>query len=227
MHKFFLRPIVIVVIAAATFLIYQTAQAGPPSICWPLEIGDAKSLPWGNDPFDTISGYMDDQVIKDTLAILESDVPVIVRMETIRRASIYLNDDQGAAYELLANLIGRALDSEMKGKPNAGAYFNAGYLAQAYYQLHSREYKNLSCGSSNGVIGYAWILRAIELNGDNDPMLQFAAALATNLNSGPMFIKHFEKAKKAVPANKLLAVNFKNHSKAMLSHHDYWNEKNK
>lgn len=227
MHKFFMRTIVIAVIVAATFLIYQSAQAGPPCICWPLEIGDAESLPWGDDPFDTISGYKSDQVIKDTLTFLKSDTPIIVRMETIRRASLYLNDDQAAAYELLANLIARALNSEMQNKPNAGAYFDAGYLAQAYYQIDSREYKSFSCGSANGVIGYAWIQRAIELNGDKDPMLQFAAALATNLNSGPMFINHFEKAKKAVPTNKLLAVNFKRHSESMLSIHDYWNENNK
>ena len=69
------------------------ALAGPPLICHPVEIHGAKSLPWnahaqGWDGADK-SYDASTRLIPDTLALLTPLTPVSVRMETLRRASIY------------------------------------------------------------------------------------------------------------------------------------------
>src|ERR1700676_2598491 len=82
-----------------------SAHAGPPLICHPIEIGQAKSLPlvdWKRK----VSGDYD--LTRDTLAILDSSTPVLVRMETPRWATIYARQDPQVAKELLTRLQERA-----------------------------------------------------------------------------------------------------------------------
>src|ERR1700722_10938322 len=101
-------------ILAALFLLAASAQAGPPLICHTIEIGQAKSLPWighnwnlsGSENYDTKS------LVSDTLDILAPDTPVLVRMETLRRATLYARQDPRAAKELLAKLHARATSAE-------------------------------------------------------------------------------------------------------------------
>src|SRR5713226_1553845 len=77
-----------IALVAALLSIVGFAQAGPPLICHTFEIGQAKSLPWishnwnlsGSENYDTKS------LVRDTLEILGPDTPVLVRMETLRRA---------------------------------------------------------------------------------------------------------------------------------------------
>jgi len=85
------------------------AEAGPPLICHPFHIGGAKSLPWGtgNDWDNPNSSYNTRNLATDTLAILDSAPSVLVRMETLRRASLYGARDHGAARTLLAQLKAR------------------------------------------------------------------------------------------------------------------------
>ncbi|HEV2687960.1 MAG TPA: hypothetical protein VGV35_05375 [Bryobacteraceae bacterium] len=87
--------------AMATMFI---AQAGPPLICHPYNIGDAKSLPWGdgNNWDNPDPSYNVKNLGNDTLAILDTGAPILVRMETMRRAVIYGGADYNAARELLA-----------------------------------------------------------------------------------------------------------------------------
>src|SRR6185436_15560033 len=69
----------------------QPAQAGPPLICHPYEIAHAQSLPWAN-PGEwraVKSDYDLNRLVNDTLALLTPNTPVIVRMETMRRATVY------------------------------------------------------------------------------------------------------------------------------------------
>ena len=65
--------------------------AGPPLICHPFEIGTAASLPFGagrnwNSPLST---YDVNRLTADTLRLLNPETPMLVRMETLRRATIY------------------------------------------------------------------------------------------------------------------------------------------
>jgi hypothetical protein len=69
-----------------------SAQAGPPLICHPIEIGQAKSLPWVDWNQKASGGYDLKNLTRDILAILDSDTPVLVRMETLRRVTITLGE---------------------------------------------------------------------------------------------------------------------------------------
>ena len=54
-------------------------SAGPPLICHPFEIGDARSLAFGNGAFDGQKGYKPREVVGDTLKLLKTERSVIVR----------------------------------------------------------------------------------------------------------------------------------------------------
>ena len=120
-----------IIIAALT--IPHGAYAGPPLICHPLNIGSAKSLPSGDGPFGTKKDYNRERLVEETLDLLTADMPVIVRMETLRRATIYASGintdnrkwsnysdgDRRMAYELLSRLTTQALSTEAKEKSDA------------------------------------------------------------------------------------------------------------
>src|SRR5260370_29068042 len=148
------------------------AQAGPALICHAIEIGQAKSLPeveWnatGNAAYDLKN------LTRDTLAILDSNAPVIVRMETLRRATIFARQNQDVAKELMTRLQARAANSDAAGHPDAFAWFDAGYLVEAYKQWMGRGEPNPAAGLD----GYRLITKAISLRG-SDPEMEFAAAL--------------------------------------------------
>jgi len=57
-----------------------SAHAGPPLICHPIEIGQAKSLPWVDWNRKVSGDYDLKNLTRDTLAILHSTTPVLVRM---------------------------------------------------------------------------------------------------------------------------------------------------
>src|SRR5438105_8557825 len=113
----------------------NTAYAGPPLVCREIEIGDAKSLPFnGKNPRDPGKGYDVKHLISDTLELLSPGTPVIVRMETLRRASVYAAEHPELRSDLLLGVTARVLDAESQDKPDALAWFDAGYLAQCYDQ---------------------------------------------------------------------------------------------
>src|SRR5690349_3238185 len=89
-----------------SLLLALPALAGPPLICHPFDIGGAKSLPWsgGKDWSDADPSYDVAHLSEDTLALLKPGVPVLVRMETMRRAAIYAARQAGLAEDLLARL---------------------------------------------------------------------------------------------------------------------------
>lgn len=188
-------------------VIWRTASAGPPLICWPVAIGDAHSIPWGDDAFDKGPSDVDD-VVRETLHALRPDADILVRMETIRRATIYLADERALAHQLLENLMARALDAEANDEPNAMAWFDAGYLVQAYDQMYGSRRSEWSFGVASNVPGYAWVQRAIELTGD-DARLHFAAALMTAMDSGPSHEKHLKIAMDNAGKDPLLQKNLK------------------
>jgi len=172
----------------ATLLCLATlAEAGPPLICHSVEIGPAKSLPWISHDWNLSGGetYDTKNLVRDTLEILAPDTPVLVRMETLRRATLYARKDPLAAKELLARLHARATSAESSGRPDALAWFDVGYLAEAYKQWIGQSWMKVSKDEQNpaaGVDGYALVKKAIGLRG-SDPQMEFAAALITL--SGP------------------------------------------
>jgi hypothetical protein len=207
-----------VALLVASLGIATVAHAGPPLICHTIEIGQAKSLPWishnwnlsGSENYDTKN------LVRDTLEILGPNTPVLVRMETIRRATLYARKDPLVAKELLARLHSRATSAESSGHPDALAWFDVGYLAETYQQWIGQKWMRVSNENpAAGVDGYALVKKALALRGPSqngdDPQMEFAAALITL--SGPQ-AQHREHAQKAIAGAKtdpLLTQNLATH----------------
>ncbi|HYV29202.1 MAG TPA: hypothetical protein VFA77_16835 [Candidatus Eisenbacteria bacterium] len=200
-----LRSLSHLMIAAATVLFGFTspAMAGPPLICHVIQIGDAKSLPWVDLNYQKQSGGYDlKNLTPDTLAILQSDAPVLVRMETLRRATIYARQDPQVAKELLTRLRARAADSDLAGRTDPLAWFDVGYLAAAYNEWFETGTKN----PANGLDGYAWVEKALRLRGP-DPQMEFAAALITIMVPKREHTQYVKKAWAGSKGDALLAQN--------------------
>lgn len=201
----------------AGLLAVEAAVAGPPLICHPVDIGGAKSLPWGWGAFAERRDYSPRQAVDDTLALLAKEPSVLVHMETLRRAALYTDQDSEIAVGLLAALMARALNSEAAGTSDALAWFDAGYLAQCYHQLQEAPLV-LDCGSAQGVVGYGWIQRAIDLRGD-DAGLEFAAAMVTALADTPAHRTHVARARKLAANDSLVRRNLEHHATANWPRH--------
>jgi len=178
------------------------AQAGPPLICHPIEIGQAKSLPWVDFNHRGSTDYDLKNLSRDMLALLDSPTPVLVRMETLRRATIYARQDSQVAKELITRLQVRAVSSDAAGRPDALAWFDIGYLAEAYKQWMGRGEPNPAAGLD----GYSWVRKAIGLRG-SDPEMEFAAALITLPNPDSAHRDHVQKAIAGAKNDPLLAQN--------------------
>ena len=188
---------------AAVLVVFTTlAQAGPPLICHPIEIGQAKSLPWVEFNHRGAANYDLKNLSRDTLAILDSHTPVLVRMETLRRATIYVREDPQAAKELITRLHLLAANSDAAGRPDALAWFDVGYLAEAYKQWMGRGEPNPAAGLD----GYSWVRKAISLRG-SDPEMEFAAAMITLAGPDGAHRDHVRKAIAGATRDPLLARN--------------------
>jgi hypothetical protein len=178
------------------------AQAGPPLICHPIEIGQAKSLPWIDWNQKGTGGYDLKNLTRDTLAILDSSAPVLLRMETLRRATIYARQDPQVAKELLTRLQARAANSTDSGLSEALARFDVGYLIETYQQWIGKAEPNPAAGLD----GYAWVKKAVRLRGQ-DPEMEFAAALITLAGPESDHREHARKAMAGASNDPLLAQN--------------------
>src|SRR5437879_11996943 len=133
-----------IALVAALLCFAVVAHAGPPLICHTIEIGQAKSLPWISHNWNLSGGenYDTKNLVRETLEILAPDTPVLVRMETLRRATLYARKDPVAAKELLARLHARATSAESSAHPDALAWFDVGYLAEAYKQWIGQSWRS-------------------------------------------------------------------------------------
>ena len=167
----------VALIGVAMLLGLATAvRAGSPLGCFPYQIGDNKSLPWGTGAFDRATDYDPANVVTDTLALLKTEKDTLTRMETLRRAAIYVSKDRARATELLAKLSWMALDAEATENKAwaAGALFDAGLLAATYAQMGIDV--GFKMGVADGLQGWAWVEKSLKYAPD-DPAKQFAAAL--------------------------------------------------
>ncbi|HYL76631.1 MAG TPA: hypothetical protein VEU96_20625 [Bryobacteraceae bacterium] len=184
------------------------AQAGPPLICHPYNIGGAKSLPWGSgsgwdnpDP-----SYNVKNLATDTLAILDQPTPVLVRMETLRRAALYGSLDHDAARVLLAQLKARETASEKSAKPAASALFDYGYFLSSLKQIEWKYKEDLS----GGVDGYAFVQKALAID-PNSSEMHFAAAIMASSPPRPTDREEHLRKARAARNDALLAQNLSSH----------------
>jgi len=209
-----------IALLAALLSFAIAAQAGPPLICHTIEIGQARSLPWTSDNWNLSGGesYDTKNLVRDTLEILAAGTPVLVRMETLRRATLYARKDPLAAKELLARLHARATLAESSGHPDALAWFDVGYLAETYKQWIGQKGMRGSEDEQNpaaGIDGYSFVKKAIALRSSSqkgdDSQMEFAAALITLSGPQEEHRQHAQKALAGAKSDPLLAQNLATH----------------
>jgi hypothetical protein len=173
-------------VAAAGALLAGAAPAlaGPPLICHPVDIGTARSLPWGHGTgWDAaVKTYDLGHLTDETLRVLTPEAPIALRRETLRRAAIYAARDTKVASTLLNALVGRVMNAEAAGRSDAMAWFDAGYLVETYRQashvyrwdmLSGREREAWGLRTEpTGLDGYAWVQRALSLSNQNAAIAQ-------------------------------------------------------
>ena len=130
-------------------------------------------------------------------------------METLRRATIYASKNSSVAEELLTALRNRAEVAETKGHPDALAWFDVGYLVEAYKQMALIDWHRHSAPALDG---YAWVRKAIQLRG-GDAEMEFAAALiSANKTMQAQRDTHWRNAVTGATDGSLLATNLVTHS---------------
>jgi hypothetical protein len=184
------------------------AVAGPPLVCHPFDIGNAKSLPWISHDWNLTGGENFDinNLTRETLAILDETQVPLVHMETLRRATLYARKDPAAAKQLLLKLVARAQNNESADHPNPLAFFDAAYLTEAYKQWLGEKGQN----PANGLDGHTWTKKATELR-PSDPQLAFGAALITLSGPGAEQVAYAERAIAGAKQDELLARNLESH----------------
>jgi hypothetical protein len=198
---------------AGALLLAGTALAGPPLICHAIDIGAAQSLPWTSSGWN-LSGkesYEVSHLVPDTLTLLGPSTPVLVRMETLRRAALYAQERTAVAKELLFRLEARTRENPK----DALATFDFGYLVECYRQaswLHQHTDWLKATGDPTTanlamkIDGYEWVRKAIALRG-SDPQMEFAAALMTTDPARSEHERHLQNAMAGAKADAMLARN--------------------
>ena len=200
-------------IALVVMFTPATVRAGTPLICFPYNIGAAKSLPGSDGDWKGVNpSYDRTNLVRDTLALLTPQTPVIVRMETLRRAAIYATagmrgwtekagfnaEDRANVGTLLEKLRERTQDAT--GAARALALFDVGFFTETLRQT----------GIDKSLNGYDVLKKALELRGP-DPDMEFALALASSWPKRPERDQHLERARAGAKPGSLLAANLASH----------------
>ena len=191
--------------------------AGPPLLCHPFDIDGARSLPWGSSASWSAAqaDYDLSRLAADTQALLTPSTPVIVRMETLRRAAIYASRDQKVAANLLAALTSQVHAANRSGKSDPLAYLDAAYLIEALRQIGMLEQSSelrtrapLMRELVKDLDGYAMVQKSLLVR-PGDPSLEFAAALIASDRNRAAYQAHAERARAGASRDPLLARNLK------------------
>ena len=190
----------------------NTAFAGTPLICHPYTIGSAKSLPGSDGDWKGVNpNYDRTNLVRDTLALLTPETPVIVRMETLRRAAIYatagmrgwsaagFNDEDRANTAAIREKL-HARSETATGPARALALFDEGFFIETLRQT----------GVDKSLNGYDVLLKALELRG-SDPEMEFALALASAWPKQKDHQQHLARARAGAKKGSLLASNLASH----------------
>ena len=203
-------PVLLAALGAAS-----PAMAGPPLLCHPYDIGGARSLPWDGAGawWHGQSGYDVSHLVADTTALLTPSTPVVVRMETLRRAVIYASPDPKVAQALLQTFTERARAAEQSGRADALAYLDAAYVSGAFREMvlvgESPEGRARAAGARALTLDgkeYTLIQKALALRPD-DATIHFAAALIAADTNREAYAAHAARARAGVSRDRLLARN--------------------
>jgi hypothetical protein len=205
---------VIPLAAVVLALTASPALAGPPLLCHPFDIGSSQSLPWDGSSawWQGRADYNLQNLVAETEALLKPSTPVIVRMETLRRAALYASLDAKVAERLLSSTTARA-NASAQGAAAASALFDAGYLTETYKQIALLRGERQFADRARTIAavvgktdGNAMINRAITQRPE-DASMRFAAALVAATGDRTAYRDHAEKARKGAAQDTLLARN--------------------
>ncbi|MEP6593188.1 MAG: hypothetical protein ABJC51_05820 [Acidobacteriota bacterium] len=195
------------------------AFAGPPLLCHPFDIGSARSLPWSGAAswYDRQAGYDIQRLVADTTAILTPAAPVLVRMETLRRAAIYAAGDPQVAKRLFLAFSSRIPADDTASPGHALALFDAGYLTETFREInrlasyHSDAFAisaDTLAALVKDVDGYALVQKSLALRA-GDPSIEFASALIATSTAGRKgpYAQHAAKARAGAATDPLLGRN--------------------
>ncbi len=191
-------------------LFTPVAHAGPQLVCWPFDIGGARSLAWGGSGWhDAQPDYDLNRLAADTVGLLSSDASVLMHMETLRRAAIYAAKNPQAARDLLSRLEERAEVAKSSGKSDPLALFDAGYFIEAYRQASGAQHSSADLVTK--LNGYEFVQRALALRG-RDAEMEFGTALvASAVRESAAANQHLAKAAADAADGSLLAKNLLTH----------------
>ncbi len=218
------RPMVHGLALGAMLLAAWPALAGPPLLCHPFDIGSARSLPWSGTGWHTgRADYDPVTLVADTEALLTPATPVVVRMETLRRAAIYASADGGVAGALLKRLNDRARAAEVDSRGQALALFDAGWFTETLEEVvrvagyEDDDYGVGALGAADaGALrallrnadGYPMIRRSLALH--PDPALELAAALVSAADGrADAYARHAQNARAAAQQDPLVQRNLR------------------
>ncbi len=219
MTRKMLRSLSIVAALLLTAAVQQPALAGPPLICHPIEIGNAKSLAWSGPNWrDVKKDYDLNNLVADTLALLQPETPVLERMETLRRATVYAvwakRDNEvgftvksnAVAEQLQAKLMERVREAFRVNRNASLALFDAGYLDACYKQAGYKSNVNTPSLAE----GYAMVRKGSAHMG-NSPEIEFALAIISEHPRQTSHQEHLQKAIAGAKDGSLLAINLVKH----------------
>jgi len=199
------RPLLLMM--ALAVLAARPVFAGPPLLCFPFEIGAARSLPMGAGGWEAIDrSYDTSRLVADTVALLGPATPVIARMETLRRATLYAATDATLAGQLLDRLQQRA------AIPSADAplaVFDFGYLVETYKQAAFMFRAPVKAAQT--IDGYNLVAKAAAMK--SDPAMEFALAVMTrgNTRTADAYRTHLARVVKAAATDPAIEANLARH----------------
>lgn len=124
----------------------RALRRGPPTLCFPLDIDTAASIPLEGERSKLDGLALDDAVVK----VLASEDDPIVHMETLRRA-YFLSSSNDERHDIGERLEDRVLDLELApdsdiSRATALAWFDLGYWRRILSQGHGGDAaKSIPC----------------------------------------------------------------------------------
>lgn len=194
------RSVVTSLLIAFTLVAAVPAFAGPPLLCHPYDIGTAKTLPWGAGWMDESPGYDLSRLVGDTETLLTPTTPVIVRMETLRRASLYASRNP----QIAASLVDRMSARAVHGDPLA--LVDVAYTGEALREAALVTHQDAIAAVAKSIDPWSLIDKSIAARPD-DPSIQFAAAMIYAAKDRTLSQAHAEKARQGAKGDALLARN--------------------
>ncbi len=166
-------------------------------ICHSIDIGGAKSLPWGSGPdWDArLPKYDTTHLIADTLDLLTGKTPVIVRMGDSATAAIYASRNPDLTRELAQRLVERTKQTQS----DSLAFFDAGYFIEAVHQ-------NAPMARTVALAGMDGYLLAMKVLGGKDvAAVEYGLALIRAHTAWPN--EHYRNAVLGAQEGTILAAN--------------------